>query len=70
MIKGLRKNIVVMKCSRESPFESALFILKERSEPCANDSDILAEAQKLVESAFAEIPSRSSEKKQKKKKQK
>ena len=70
MIKGLRKNGVVMKCSHESPFESAFFILKETAEPLANESDILAEAQKLVESAFAEAKPKQAEKKQKKKKQK
>ena len=61
MIKGIRKNVVVMKCSKDSPFEGAFFILKEKSEPLTNETDILAEAQKLVEGAFAELPSKPSE---------
>ena len=68
MLKGIRKNIFVVKCDRHSPFESAMFILKENAQGDSMNSDILAEAQRLVESAFLDQKSEQSTKKLKKNK--
>ena len=54
MIKGIRKNVFVMKCGKESPFESAVFILKEPLRQGESDKNIVAEAERLVEAAFAD----------------
>ena len=54
MIKGIRKNVYVMKCGKDSPFESAMFILKEEVWENSFNGNILAEAEKLVESAFSD----------------
>jgi len=54
MIKGIRKNVYVMKCGKDSPFESAMFILKEGVRENSFNDNILAEAEKLVESAFSD----------------
>ena len=51
MIKGSKKNIVMLKCDSRSPFESAIFILKsdlrgreEKSE------DIIEKAYQIIRS--------------------
>ena len=62
--------MIIIKCGRDSPFESALFILKEGAEAQRADNGILAEAERLVESAFADAKAQRVDKKQKKKKQK
>lgn len=54
MFKGIRKNIYFMKCDRNSPFESAMFILKEKEHTQPLDCDIIAEAEKLVACAFSD----------------
>ena len=54
MLKGIRKNIFVMKCGKDSPFESAMFILKEKMHADPIDNDIVAEAERLVACALAD----------------
>lgn len=49
MIKGLRKNIVFLRCDADSPFESALFILKD-SHLSESDTNIIAKATELIAS--------------------
>ena len=54
MIKGIRKNVFVMKCGKESPFESAVFILRDSLISEGMSGDIVAEAERLVEDAFSD----------------
>ena len=54
MLKGIRKNILVIKCDRNSPFESAMFILKENAQNTTVNNDIIAEAEGIIESAFSD----------------
>ena len=68
MIKGIRKNVYIMKCDKESPFESAMFILKENSVEKKVDIDIVAEAERLIEAAFSDCKSDRSGKTSKRKK--
>ena len=67
MIKGIRKNVLVVKCGRESPFESATFVLREGAHPEMSDQSIIAEAERLVSDALKdgriEKPARTSKKK-------
>ena len=56
MIKGVNKRIVVMNCEKDSPFESAVFILRRgaddvRSDATAIDSDIVLAASRLIDEA-------------------
>lgn len=52
MVKGLRKNMIVVKCERDSPFESAFFILKDNGELGARgEEDIMSEACAIIDAA-------------------
>lgn len=68
MIKGLRKNVFVLKCGRDSPFESAFFILKAAYSSDGYSEDIVAEAERLVAEVFADRPVQQTTKKGKNKK--
>ena len=67
MIKGVRKNVLVVKCGRGSPFESATFVLREGARPELSDQSIILEAERLVSDALkdghGEKPARTSKKK-------
>ena len=67
MMRGLRKNAFVLKCGRDSPFESAFFILKASYLPPKCDGDIVAEAEKLVSEVLLEYNPKKPEKSPKKK---
>ena len=67
MVKGLRKNVFVLKCDKESPFESAFFVLRASTEKPVDD-DIVREAERLVESVWGEGELPQKDKKSKKKK--
>ena len=69
MVKGLRKNVFVLKCDKDSPFESAFFVLRASMEKPVDD-DIVREAERLVESVWTDTAPSVSAKKHKKKKQK
>lgn len=47
MVKGIKKNMIVLRRPESRLFEAAYFILKEESPP-ACDSDILAEANRIL----------------------
>ena len=50
MIKGCRKNMIVVKGGNEDIFETVYFILKDRcSENIVSDNDMLIEAEKIIE---------------------
>ncbi len=50
MIKGCQRKMIMVKGEQESPFEMAYFVLKSDPKSCdIDESDILAEANKIVE---------------------
>ena len=53
MIKGCRKNMIFVKCDRDSSFESAYFIMKSDAvvEGCP-EGDLLAEAEKIINNSL------------------
>ena len=67
MVKGMRKNVFVLKCDKGSPFESAFFVLRTSAEKPVDD-DIVREAERLVGSVWAESELPKKDKKSKKKK--
>ena len=56
MIKGLRKSVVMVKCDRKSPFETAIFILKPRPgrDENGSDEDVIEKAYELIRSAASD----------------
>jgi hypothetical protein len=69
VIKGLRKNVFVLKCGKDSPFESAFFILRSPLTDFA-EGNLLAEAEKIAEGVFVDHAIPLKNKKRTRKKQK
>lgn len=49
MIKGCRKNVIMVKGGCESPFESAYFIMKDSVDECVyTEGDMISEAERII----------------------
>ena len=53
MIKGIQKQMVMVRLHDNTAFETAYFVLRDGSDK-KSDSDIVAEANTLVQSAFTQ----------------
>ena len=46
MIKGCRKNMIIVRCGADSRFESAYFIMK--NDTVCDEGDLLSEAERII----------------------
>ena len=54
MIRGIQRQMIMVKTDKSSIFESACFLLRhDLTEPSANSSDMICEANRIIEENYS-----------------